>query len=316
MQLKELVLAYCRTPEARACALSTRRNRQRAFDRLLVRFGDIDIKILDERGTRTKLYDWRDTFVEAPHEGNQTMMYVAALFNWAVDRGHCRDNPARGLKKLGKSSSRSEKIWLAGQAKAFMRAADLPVGEVFLTSLWTGLALCDILALTTANFDEGWLETRRRKTGAVVSIPYYLSDPLVQHLTPLVNYSWAAGAPIFRSYRGLPWSERNYNIAFNAAKQRAGLGAEDLKFHDLRGTFVTGLLEAGCTDAEVASLTGHALAGGSIKNYAARTRPLAEAAYGKLVEGAYGTKFDLGLAVQVRQEGAEPRSFAGLQVSV
>jgi hypothetical protein len=51
-----------------------------------------------------------------------------------------------------------------------------------------------------------------------------------------------------------------------------------------RGTARDDASRGRCTDAEVASLTGHTLAGGSIRAYAARTRALAESAYTKLME--------------------------------
>ena len=53
-------------------------------------------------------------------------------------------------------------------------------------------------------------------------------------------------------------------------------GIVDLHFHDLRGTTVTMLAEAGCTLPEIASLTGHSLrrAQEILDKYLARTSDL------------------------------------------
>jgi hypothetical protein len=55
----------------------------------------------------------------------------------------------------------------------------------------------------------------------------------------------------------------------------------------LRGTAVTRLAEAGCTEAEIATITGHALASVHtiLERYLARTDKLAVAAIAKLERG-------------------------------
>ena len=57
----------------------------------------------------------------------------------------------------------------------------------------------------------------------------------------------------------------------------------DLHFHDLRGTAITLLSEAGCTTQEIATITGHSLkyVEAILKRYLARTRGLAEEAIAK-----------------------------------
>jgi integrase len=57
----------------------------------------------------------------------------------------------------------------------------------------------------------------------------------------------------------------------------------DLHFHDLRGTTVTMLAEAGCTLPEIVAITGHSLrrAQDILDKYLARTSRLAESAIAK-----------------------------------
>ena len=57
----------------------------------------------------------------------------------------------------------------------------------------------------------------------------------------------------------------------------------DLHFHDIRGTTVTMLAEAGCTLPEIVAITGHTLRSAQdiLDKYLARTSKLAESAIAK-----------------------------------
>jgi hypothetical protein len=76
-----------------------------------------------------------------------------------------------------------------------------------------------------------------------------------------------------------------------------------LHFHDLRGTTVTLLSEAGCTPQQIASITGHSLRTVSqiLEHYLARTRGLAEEAIAKF-ENSTRTKFANRLQTNEPQE--------------
>jgi hypothetical protein len=56
---------------------------------------------------------------------------------------------------------------------------------------------------------------------------------------------------------GQPWTSDGFRASFIKAKDRAGI--VDLTFNDLRGTSVTRLALAGCTEAQIVSITGHSL---------------------------------------------------------
>lgn len=55
--------------------------------------------------------------------------------------------------------------------------------------------------------------------------------------------------------RGMPWKKRNFARRWDAPCVKAG--SEGLRCHDLRGTPVTMLSEAGCAPQIMATLTGH-----------------------------------------------------------
>jgi integrase len=83
---------------------------------------------------------------------------------------------------------------------------------------------------------------------------------------------------ILTTKRGRAFQKRYFAALWDRATTAAGI--HDLHFHDLRGTAVTMLSEAGCTPQQVATITGHSLRTVStiLDRYLARTRGLAEQA--------------------------------------
>jgi integrase len=98
------------------------------------------------------------------------------------------------------------------------------------------------------------------------------------------------GAVIITTKTGRPWKPRYFKAQWEAASKDAGI--TDLHFHDLRGTAVTLLAEAGCTTPQIAAITGHSLKTVTkiLDKYLARTRVLAGEAV-TLFENAKATKF-------------------------
>ena len=106
--------------------------------------------------------------------------------------------------------------------------------------------------------------------------------PCTQALKEMLDAMPRKSAVILTTVTGRPWKGKNLQHRWKAAMKRAGI--EGLHFHDLRGTALTMLSEAGCTPQEIAAITGHSLRyiGQILDVYLARTRVLAENAILKL----------------------------------
>jgi integrase len=57
--------------------------------------------------------------------------------------------------------------------------------------------------------------------------------------------------------KGRPWTSDGFRVSWRKASKAAGIVG--VTFHDLRGTAVTRLAIVGCTEAEIATITGHSL---------------------------------------------------------
>jgi integrase len=93
------------------------------------------------------------------------------------------------------------------------------------------------------------------------------------------------GLLILLTRTGHAWTKRYLNEKWNESCRAAGI-ATDLHFHDLRGTAVTMLAQAGCSVPEIAAITGHSLkdATSILETYLARTKQLADAGVVKFDE--------------------------------
>jgi integrase len=87
-----------------------------------------------------------------------------------------------------------------------------------------------------------------------------------------------------------PAAGQYFKLQWEMASKAAGISG--LHFHDLRGTAVTMLAEAGCTTPQIAAIMGHSLKTVTtiLDKYLARTRALASEAVA-LFENARSTDF-------------------------
>jgi integrase len=94
---------------------------------------------------------------------------------------------------------------------------------------------------------------RQSKTDVRVSIP--VGAPLKAALDELAKSKH--GPIILTTTDQQPWTSDGFRTSWRKACQKAGIVG--VTFNDLRGTAVTRLALAGCTEAEIATITGHSL---------------------------------------------------------
>jgi integrase len=86
---------------------------------------------------------------------------------------------------------------------------------------------------------------------------------------------------ILTTKTGRAFKKRNFAEQWEKTCKAAGV--TDLHFHDIRGTTVTMLFQAGCTPGEIVSVTSHSLrrAQEILDKYLARTSTMADSAIAK-----------------------------------
>ena len=167
-----------------------------------------------------------------------------------MNRGLIAANPCEKGGRLYRGS-RADKIWTSDDEAAFLQSAPPHLHLPLLLGLWTGQRQGDLLLLPWSAYDGKHIRLRQSKTGVRVVVP--VGAPLKVALDAATK----RGPIILVSTDKRPWTPDGFRASWGKACRKAGIVG--VTFNDLRGTAVTRLALAGCTEAEIATLTGHTL---------------------------------------------------------
>jgi integrase len=207
------------------------------------------------------------------------------MFSWALDRGLIDANPCEKGGRLY-HGTRAEHIWTVEQEAAFLAVASEPLCLAYLLAVYTGQRQGDLLALKRFAYDGTHIRLRQSKGGVRVKVKVH--STLKATLDALLR---RADDFILLNSVGKRWTADGFRSSWAKACKRAGIVG--VTFHDLRGTAVTRLFGVGCTEAEIADLTGHSLR--SVRaildtHYLCRDGSLGDKAIAKLESGTDLTK--------------------------
>jgi len=277
--LKELISLYMRSPDYLDKAERTRRDYQKQIIKIENKFGDMPKAILNDPRIRGDFIAWRDELAKAsPRQGDYAMQVLGIILSWSMDRGYVLFNHAAKPRKTYKSD-RASKVWLAENVKAFIAVAPPELKLALILARDTGQRQGDLLRLVWTAYDGHYISLQQSKTKTRVKVP------VTQELKFLLNAKKAKGITstnILTRPDGQPWKTDHFRHAWRDATLAAGIN--NLTFSDLRGTAVTQLADASCTNVEIASITGHSLKSvdAILQHYVARTVVQADAAIHKL----------------------------------
>jgi integrase len=241
-----LITAYRNSPEYCDLAGSTRRDYERYLGIILTTWGGFEVAGL----LPAHVLALRDKHRMTPAAANGLIRTLSTLVSWSVPRGYRTDNPCQHVRKLSIGEGWSPWPWemielVRVKGPAWMWQATA-------LALYSGQRQGDVLEMTWGSIKGGLLEVRQEKTGKTLVIPAH------QGLLAVLAEVPRKSVRILTSTRGTPWS----NDGFRASWQKALTGPlasireAKLVFHGLRKSAVVTLLEAGCSDAEVAAITG------------------------------------------------------------
>jgi integrase len=240
-------------------------------------FGDFPLTALTDSRTRGIFKAWRERLaVSSRRQADYAWVVLARVLSWGMDRGLVAVNPCKKGGRLYRGS-RAEKIWTPADEAAFLERAPAHLHLPLLLALWTGQRQGDLLRLPWSAYDGTHIRLRQSKGGARVVIP--VGTPLKSALDTAPKRSTI----MLTTKDGKPWTPDGFRASWGKACKRAGVVG--VTFHDLRGTAVTRLAIAGCTEAEIATITGHSMR--SVRaiidtHYLNRDPVLAESAIRKL----------------------------------
>ena len=249
--LLSLLQGYQASGDFRERADRTRQDYVRQIKIIEAEFADFPLSALSDRRTRGVFMAWRDRLAaKSRRQADYAWVVLARVLSWSVDRGLIADNPcARGGRLY--RGSRAEKIWTADDEAGFLKHAPAHLHLPLMLALWTGQRQGDLLRLPWSAYDGVHIRMRQSKGGVRVVIR--VGAPLKRMLDATPN----VGSLILTNSGGRPWTPDGFRASWGKACKTAGVIG--VTFHDLRGTAVTRLAIAGCTEAEIATITGHSL---------------------------------------------------------
>ena len=274
-----ILRTYQASPEFRGLAKTTRKNYSQRIDVLNEAFGKIDIRAFSEKKIRGTVLAWRDQVaIDYPAAAGGYMGTLSAILTFAEGRSIIDINPMRGVGRL-RAATRVDCVWGHDQIKSLLAVSPDLLQWAIKLALFTGQRKGDLIKLKWADASNGYLRLVQCKTKAKVGIP--LIAPIQSLLAEIPHRA----DTILTNRKGKPWCDvSGLTALWLRAMDDAGLRGANLRFHDLRGTAVTCLADVGCTEAEIASITGHKLehVGKILATYLKRTDVQASAAMGKL----------------------------------
>lgn len=190
----------------------------------------------------------RDKFAEQPGKANAILKSLGALYAWAGKPGrrYVKENIAAGIDPLEGGEHHPWPIGLVEEALSDPKMR-LPVGLLY----FTGQRIGDVVRMGRASLAKDVLSVTQQKTGTKLRIALH------KRLAKIIESDAPRGAMLFLvNEHGKPLTE-------SGLRQRIQKWAKDrghhIVPHGLRKNAVNALLEAGCSVAEVAAITGQSL---------------------------------------------------------
>ena len=129
-----------------------------------------------------------------------------------------------------------------------------------------GLRVSEALGVRLSDFSDGWLTVRRQVSsgtsmtplkgrkpgeGRHIPVPRFVAEKLAQHVSEHGVTDF-----LFTGSRSMYAPPTSFHAAFRKAVSDAGLPAE-VRFHDLRHTYATRMIDNGIDSADVSGWLGH-----------------------------------------------------------
>lgn len=275
--LQSVFAAFQVSADFTALAPRTQADYKKLLRTIDAEFGDMRIAALVDRRVRGEFLEWRDKLaLKSRRQADYAFSVLARSISWACDRGLVPVNPCEKPKRLYRSGRR-DIVWTDADEAAFKKAAPAHMYLALQLALWTGQRQGDLIKLPWSAYDGTHIRLKQGKTGARVVIR------VSKQLKKLLDTTPKRAVTILTTANGNSWTTNTFGCAWRRICRKAQISG--LTFHDLRGTAVTRLAFAGCSEAEIANFTGHSLADVGVildAHYLKRDPALADAAVAKL----------------------------------
>ena len=269
LPLSEAVEAYLEHHEPPAITQQTYNTKEKRLAELMAFLGP-ETELTAVTGKMASRYVTEDILKRdlKPKTKTDIIIHLSAFFGWCELQDWIPGNPFRGKSKLVRTSKRGTtdtdkpRPWSTDELLKFTKgapAADDPYHllTLFILGLYTGARLNELAELKLENVHRNRISITESKTEAGKrDIPlHHLLVPLVQHLKKTSTDGYllpglvGAGENLRRGHTA---SQR-----FTTLRRKLGVTEPGVRFHSLRGNFITALERARVPVNEIQLLVGH-----------------------------------------------------------
>lgn len=256
--LAALIVAYRSSPEYSGTAPATKVDYHKALDPLASEYGHLSVSdmprkfvfwLRDHYATKPAEKEG-DAPIKTPRRANRMITVLSILLSWAVNREWRPDNPALRVPKL--KTDGGYRAWTDTEIDQMLTAATTTedVKAAVILALATGQRGQDLIKMTWADYDGEGIYITQGKTKARVWVPLHARARQMLDTTPRT-----LAPTILTRTDGQPWKIDHFRHEMGDQIRAAGLVG--LVTHGLRTTAAKWLAEAGCSEREIMSITGH-----------------------------------------------------------
>lgn len=271
-----LITAYKVSPEFARNAKSTTTNWTRYLAEIERRWSDTSVAGLEPK----HVLALRDRYADVPPadpvfatkptdeyrnrqaSADNLLRCLSAMLSWSVPRGWRTDNPCIHVPKLDGGTSYS--AWPEEIISLVRDSGPAWMWHATAIAFYTGQRQGDCLAMRWDHIKGGFISICQEKTKTRLEVQIHPTLRTVLDSIPKTSVR------ILTNTRGMPWTSTGFRSSWQKAmaepKSPRGqprpewrlkpIVDANLVFHGLRKSATVALLECGCTDEEVASITG------------------------------------------------------------
>jgi integrase len=240
-----LVNDYLASAAFKEKAESTQALYRRVLDKLCAENCTKPVRLMKRRHIRKM----RDVVSETPGTANNVLRLLKIVLNFAVEEEMIEVSPAARVKELKGGEYRS---WTDEECAQFERrwASGTMERRAFTLALYTGQRRADLVAMTRAHRKNGVIQVRQSKTGEELWITEHSA------LTAELALGDQNHMSLLTTSRGKAFDPVYFGAWFADAIYEVGL-PDDCVLHGLRKCAARKFAEAGCSEQEIMSVTGH-----------------------------------------------------------
>ena len=225
----------------------TQRMRRGILERFRAAYGERPMALLPA--------EWIEALLDSkpPHAARSWLATLRSLCQFGRKRGYRRDDPTANIK-LRAIKSDGFLTWTEGEIAQF--EAHHPVGTkprlALALLLYTAQRRSDVVRMGRQHIRNGALTVKQQKTGT--ELP---PIPVLPELQVVLNATPSEHLTFLVTTTGKPYGPNHFSESFREWCDAAGL-PKHCSAHGLRKAACRRLAEAGCSEKQIAAISGHA----------------------------------------------------------